>query len=354
MPTDSGKKVIILYILQILRKFTDENHKMTQQQIADRMRSEYGMTVSRSTVKRNIADLIDAGYEIQYREVVRTHVNRQTGETEENVIYTDLYYEHDFLESELRLLIDGLLFSRSVPYRQRKDLINKLAGLSGAHFNQRMKRIHCMSADSPQNPELFLNIDTLDQAIEEGRQVEITYGHYGTDMKLHRTLDEDGNEKRQKLNPYQLAACEGKYYLICNKDNYDTVANYRVDRMMHVEKLETPVKPKSEVIGLEDGLDLQKYVFQNLNMFSGKPEKVEFEIPQGAVSLVIDFFGKHVHFHEQDDGIISCNLEVSREAMKHWAAQFAGIVRVTSPAALVEEVKEEIRRSAVNYGMKAE
>ena len=95
-------------------------------------------------------------------------------------------------------------------------------------------------------------------------------------------------------------------------------------------------------------------MFQNLNMFSGKPEKVEFEIPQSAVSLVIDFFGKHVHFHERDDGIISCNLEVSREAMKHWAAQFAGIVRVTSPAALVEEVKEEIRRSAVNYGMKAE
>ena len=36
MPLDSGKKIIILYILSILRKYTDVNHTMTQQEIADR------------------------------------------------------------------------------------------------------------------------------------------------------------------------------------------------------------------------------------------------------------------------------------------------------------------------------
>lgn len=354
MPIDSGKKVIILYILQVLRKYTDENHTMTQQDIRDKLRSDYDMDVSRATIKRNIADLIDADYEIKYREVRRTYVDRNTGETEENIIYTDLYYVHDFLESELRLLIDGLLFSRSVPYTARKDLIDKLADLSGSHFSKRMKRVHNMSADGPQNRDLFWNIEVLDQAIEEGKQVEITYGYFGTDMKLHENLNADGSVKRQVLNPYQLAACEGRYYLICNNDKYNTVANYRVDRIISVDMLDTPVKRKSEVAGLEDGLDLQKYVYQNLNMFSGEPEKAEFEIPSGAVSLVIDFFGKHVRFFDRGDGTVSCSLMVSREAMKRWAAQFAGVVRVTSPAELVEDVKAEIRKSAENYGMKVE
>ena len=35
MPVESGKKIIILYILQILRRYTDADHTMTQQQIAD-------------------------------------------------------------------------------------------------------------------------------------------------------------------------------------------------------------------------------------------------------------------------------------------------------------------------------
>ena len=60
MPLESGKKIIILYILNILRKYTDVNHTMTQQEIADRLLSDYGMTVNRATVKRNIEDLIDA------------------------------------------------------------------------------------------------------------------------------------------------------------------------------------------------------------------------------------------------------------------------------------------------------
>ena len=349
MYQESGKKIIILYILNILRKYTDSTHTMTQQQIAEKLRSDYGMEVNRSTVKRNIQDLIDAEYDIGFREVTRSHTDKSTGEKEENVIYTDLYYQHDFTESELHMLIDGLLFSRSVPYKARKELIDKLGGLSSSYFNQRMNHVRCMSSDSPENKRLFYNIDILDEAIVEGKQVRITYGYYGMDMKLHRNTNPDGSEKWQVLNPYQMVANEGRYYLICNKDNYDTVANYRIDRIVDIEKLETPVKPKNQVEGLEEGLNMEDYVYQNLNMFSGKPEKVEFLIPRSAVSLVIDFFGKHVSFHEQEDGNICCSLLVSRESMRRWAVQMAGVVRVISPEGLVEEIREEIRRAMEVY-----
>ena len=351
MPCDSGKKVIILYILQILQRFTDADHPMTQQQIMEKLRGEYGLEVNRATVKRNISDLIDAGYDIQYTEVTRTQTNRHTGETEENVILTDLYYEHDFTEPELHMVIDGLLFSRSVPYRQRRQLIDKLGKLSSVHFNQRMNHVHCMSADSPQNPELFHTIDVLDEAITAGRQVRITYNYYGTDFRLHPSTGADGNARRQILNPYQLVANEGRYYLICNNDHHDTVSNYRVDRITDIEMLETPVRPKARVIGLENGLNLQDYVYQNVNMFSGPAENVEFVIPQSAVSLVIDFFGKHVSFFALDDGRVSCRLRVSAEAMKRWAIQFANLARITAPAHLVEEVRAELKKACALYGM---
>ena len=351
MMPESGKKIIILYVLQILRKYTDSSHTMTQQQIAEKLRTEYGLEVNRSTIKRNISDLIEAGYDIQYTEVARSHVNKKTGEKDENFIYTDLYYEHDFTEAELHMIIDGLLFSRSVPYKQRKQMIDKLGKLSGSYFSQRMNHVHCMSSDSPQNPELFHTIDILDEAITEGKQIRITYNQYGTDLELHPTLNSDGSVKRQTLNPYQMVASEGRYYLICNNDHYSTVSNYRIDRITEIELLDTPVRPKNQVEGLENGLNLQDYVYQNLNMFSDEAKDTEFVIDRRYVSLIIDFFGKHVSFHERDDGTVSCRLKVSARAMKHWAVEHANIVRVVSPEPLVEEIREEIRRANALYGM---
>ena len=351
MTTEAGKKIIILYILQILQRYTDAKHPMTQQQIADRLQADYGQNVNRATVKRNINDLIAAGYDIQYTAVRRSQAKKKPDEAEENIICTDLYYEHDFTEAELHMLIDGLLFSRSVPYRHRKQLIDKLGRLSSIHFNQRMNHVHCMSADSPQNKELFHTIDVLDEAITSGKQILITYNYYGTDLKLHPTKRSDGTPKRQLINPYQMVANEGRYYLICNYDHYDTVSNYRIDRITNIEMLDTPVKPISQVRGLEKGLELQDYVYQNLNMFTGEPIDAEFIIPASAVSLVIDFFGKHVAFTNRDDGSVLCRLKVSGDAMRHWAVQFANLARVISPPELVEEIKEELKKATALYDM---
>ena len=351
MPADSGKKLNALYILQILRKHTDFDHRMTQQQIAEKLMEEYGVPISRATVKRTLTELIDDGYNIDYNTVSRSYKDKDSGDREDSEILTDFYYIHDFTESELRMLIDGLLFSRSVPYNARKELIEKLCDLNSSHFSLRMRHVHSSSADLPENRDLFVNIDKLDQAITEGKQVEITYGYYGTDMKLHPGLEKDGTVKKQLLNPYQLVATDGRYYLICNKDNYDDAVNYRVDRIIDVRMLETPRKPGNRVQGLENGLKLAKFLFQHVNMFSGKAEKVEFIVPQSFVSVVIDFFGSYVSFFDRGDGTVSCRIEASLQAMRHWAGQFADVVRVVSPPELVEAIREDIRKAMENYGV---
>ena len=85
MTTEAGKKIIILYILQILQRYTDAKHPMTQQQIADRLQADYGQNVNRATVKRNINDLIAAGYDIQYTAVRRSQAKKKPDEAEETL-----------------------------------------------------------------------------------------------------------------------------------------------------------------------------------------------------------------------------------------------------------------------------
>ena len=42
---------------------------------------------------------------------------------------------------------------------------------------------------------------------------------------------------------------------------------------------------------------------------------------------------------------------VNREAMRRWAIQMAGTVKVVSPPELVEDIREDIRKSMKNYGI---
>ena len=67
-----------------------------------------------------LMDLAEFGFDIEYREVPRGGA----GEEEENTILTDFYLVRPFTEGELRLLIDGLLFSRHLPHRQCLSLIH--------------------------------------------------------------------------------------------------------------------------------------------------------------------------------------------------------------------------------------
>lgn len=84
MYTIQPKKMLILNILEILRKYTDEDHRLSQKAIVDILRTEYNMMVDRKAIKRNIMNLIDFGYNIEYSESVRMVPNAKTGELEES------------------------------------------------------------------------------------------------------------------------------------------------------------------------------------------------------------------------------------------------------------------------------
>ena len=57
MGTAYSKKLLVLYILDILQKYTDEEHRLSQKEILEILRKEYEMIVDRKTVRRNLLNL---------------------------------------------------------------------------------------------------------------------------------------------------------------------------------------------------------------------------------------------------------------------------------------------------------
>ena len=179
------KKMLILYILDILQKYTDRDHRLSQKEILKILEHDYSMKADRKSIRSNILNLIEAGYAVDYKEVSRSNRNPKTGEIEDNSLYTDYYLVKDFDDSELRLLIDSLLFSKHIPYNQCKNLIGKLEGLSSKYFRAKVKHIRTLPINCTNNKRLFYVIEILDEAVNNNKQVKFSYGYYGTDKKLH-------------------------------------------------------------------------------------------------------------------------------------------------------------------------
>ena len=343
------KKLLIMNILEILRRYTDEDHRLSQKDIMEILENEYSMKVDRKAVRRNILGLIECGYEIEYSESARMVPNSKTGELEESYIWSDFYLVRDFTDSELRLLIDGLLFSKHIPYSQCKELVEKLESLSNQYFQSRVKHIRTMPENSPENKQLFYTIEILDEAISRGLQVSFRYNSYGLDKELHPRLNDQGKPRDYIINPYQIAAANGRYYLICNMDSHDDAAHYRMDRITDIRLLDTPVKPARKVKGLENGFDLPKHMAEHVYMFSGKSEQVKFRMKKYLINDVIDWFGTDVKFTDESKDEVTAQVKVNLAAMRRWALQYALHVTILSPESLAEEVRTDVLTAAEKY-----
>ena len=160
------KKMALINILDILKRYSDENHKLSQKQIADILKNEYNTTVERKTIKRNIQTLIDFGYDIEYTETMRC-IRNKNGEKEESSVFSDFYLVREFTDSELRLLIDSLMFNRYLPINQCKEMINKIEGLSNEYFKSRVGHVTNLSDYMPRNNQVFYTLEILDEAISK-------------------------------------------------------------------------------------------------------------------------------------------------------------------------------------------
>lgn len=334
------KKMLIINILDILKRYTDENHRLSQSEILRILKERYDMDVNRKSIKPNIMNLIEYGYDINYKEVERRG---------NEPMLTDFYMNRDFTDEELRILIDSLLFSKYIPYNQCRELVKKLEALSNEYFAYKVRHIRNMPENMPENKELFYTISVLDNAIAKRKKVVFNYCEYGTDKKLHIRAREDGKPADYVVNPYQMVASNGRYYLICNYDKYDNVSNYRIDKIANIRPVNESVKPMKSVKGLEKGLDLPKHMAEHIYMFSGESATVVFRADKKIVSAIIDWFGRDINFFDETEKEVSVSVYVNLNAMKYWIMQYSNYVKVLGPQSLVDTIKADLEEIYNKY-----
>ena len=320
------KKLALLRIWQILQKYSDFNHPLTQDEIVEILDRDYGIRIERKAVSRNLSLLKEAGIEI---------ASRRAG----NYLET-----REFEDSELKLLIDGILCSQHINPKQSSDLIEKLCKLSNKYFRSHVKNIHTVKDwNKTENSALFYNIELVDIAIEEGKQLQYDYNKYGLDKQLHKS-------SFQRVTPYQLILHNQRYYLMAYSGYWGNMVFHRLDRISNIRLYDKPAHPIREVPGYESGIDYKKIASTMPYMYTDEPEHIEFATEPWMVDQVIDWFGKDIAVRKTDDeNNVIISLWASPNAMEHWAMQYLNYVEVISPIHLRDRIQENLQNGLQKY-----
>ena len=311
------KKMLNMMMLDILKEYSDIEHRLRQKDIIELLNSNYGASCDRRSVKSNIVSLQDMGYDI---------------------VAQDGYYlkTREFTDAELRLLIDGVFTSGAITDKEAHDLVKKLEKFSNKYFKSHVSHIHSTSSGkNAENQNVMDSIAAIDDAIAKGKKIAFSYLQYGIDFKLHpkRNL-------RYVVSPYQMINNKGKYYLIGNYDEHDDVSHYRLDRITDVEILKENRKPMKTVKGLEKGFNIQEYISEHVYMYSGESERFKLRTNENMMDTLIDSFGKdfRVEFGEGSDIIVT--LKCNPNALFYWAMQYGNNVEVLEPESMRERIKK--------------
>lgn len=342
------KKLIIINILEILQKYSDEDHRLSQKDIVDLLASEYHMKADRKSVKRNLMNLIEFGYNIEYSETVRMMPGKD-GTMEESYLLSDFYLVRDFTDGELRLLIDSLLFSKHLPYHQCEALIQKLENLSSKFFRFGVRHLNIPSTLNIGNNQLFLNIETLDTAILQKKQVSFICNNFDINKKLQPHRNEAGQPIRYVVTPYQISAVNGRYYLICNQDHHNDFSVFRLEHITEMHLLEAPAKPLSAVNRFVHDTEIPVEILENQQIFINGRITATFRFDQSVLNDVIDNFGSSATIVRDENGQLVARVSADPLFIWRWALQNASKVQLLSPVSLVEEIRKELQTALQNY-----
>ena len=311
------KKMLNMLILDILKEYSDSDHRLLQQDIINLLESNYGISCERRAVKNNIVSLRDMGYDISEGKgyYLRTR---------------------DFTDAELRLLIDGVFTSGAITDKEAHQLVKKLEKYSNRFFKAHVSHIHSTSSGkNAENQNVMNSIAAIDVAISKGKKISFSYLQYGIDFKLHpkRSI-------RYVVSPYQMISNKGKYYLVGNYDEYDDISHYRLDRITDVEILNENRKPMKTIKGLENGLSISEYIAEHVYMYSGDSIRIKLRTSENLMDSLVDSFGKdfRVSFGEDDDIVVS--LKCNPDAFFYWAMQYGQNIEVLEPESMRDRIKQ--------------
>ena len=315
-PRPGNQKLKLLYLLKILYEQTDEEHSLNANEIEEKL-AEYGISANRKTIYDDVKALEAFGIDVisgrgkksGYRLVGR-----------------------EFQLAELNLIANAVSSSKFLTEKKAKELLQKIGKLASSYEGKQIQReVYIPNRPRATNEHIYYCLDAIHKAIAEKKKISFNMFDYDLHKK---TVVREGI---RVCSPYALTWSEERYYLVAYYDKYDTVSNFRVDRMDNIQILDEAARKKPS------GFSLSEHLNSTFSMFSGESEEVRLRFDNSLVNAVIDRFGKEVPILPQDDEHFDVIVKIKTEQPQPffgWMFKFGTKVKIVEPEYLKNEYRE--------------
>lgn len=326
------QKVKLLYLWDILKKYTDEEHPLSAAELCQKL-SEQDIPAERKSIYSDLYTLQQYGLEIIHTRQPKSGY---------------FLASRDFEVPEVRLLIDAVQAAGFISAKKTRQLTARLEGLlSESQAKKIQRQVYIDNRNKCANEEIYYSIDILNRAIQEGKKATLSYC---------RRILEDGrrivsSSREFTVSPYALAWMNDHYYLIGNNQKYDNLMHLRVDRMRRVQILDEASRPFREVSCYDAFFDTADYVSKVFNMFGGELQQIDLRCKTSLLEQALDRFGESVFIRDSKDDSFTFTVTAQvSEGLIGWLMQFGDGMEVLSPSDLRRQMKERAELLVKRYG----
>ena len=316
MPKSDNQKLKIFYILDYLEQNSHADHPVRASQLIEMLEHRYNITCERKTIYSDIAALQQLGVDI-------VSIPGKYGG----------YYiaSRTFELPELKLLIDAVQSSRFLTEKKSRELIEKLCKQCSVHDAKLVRRDVLVSGRvKSMNESIYYNVDAIQEAIAENRQITFRYFDWGLDgQRKYR-------DREYIASPYGLCQDNENCYLLAHSDRHG-VTHYRVDRMSDITLLNESRVPCPELTGKK----FQEHAAQLFQMYSGESTDVKLRFHRDLTNVVIDRFGQDTMLIPDGDEHFVFTVRVAVSPMfLSWVIGFGNKAKVLYPESVVDRCRE--------------
>ena len=316
MPKSDNQKLKIFYILKYLEQNSHADHPVRAAQLMEMLEKRHNIICERKTIYSDIAALQDLGIDI-------VSIPGKNGG----------YYiaSRNFELPELKLLIDAVQSSRYLTEKKSRELIEKLCEQCSVHDARLVRRDVVVSGRvKSMNESIYYNVDTIQEAIAENRQITFRYFDWGLDGKRRY------RDKEYIASPYGLCQDNENCYLLALSERHG-ITSYRVDRMSDITRLSSPRVPCPELTGRK----LQEHAGRLFQMYAGEAADVKLRFHRSLVNVVIDRFGTDTMLIPDGEEHFVFTVRVAVSPMfLSWVIGFGSKAKVLHPAGVAESCRQ--------------
>lgn len=319
----------ILYILNVLKKYSDEEHKLSISEIRKKINEKYEIDIDPRTIRRNINLLQQKfGYDIS------TYNDNKIG------YYITNDPETDFEPGEIRAIIDTFSYSSFIEPRIAKSIIKKCKNLQTIYENAKIKDYRIYSPKGKTNNiEVIKNIEDIANSIMNKNKITFEYWKY----LINGNKIEKQIVSKPIVSPYALVYDKQQFYMLGIKEGNKELYHYRLDRIKNLIELEEKIKIKMTE------KDIEHYADSSVEVFSGNEVQIEAECNEYLLGEVMEKFGKNVEIKPVNETTFKMKIKANPIGFKLWTMRNLDLVTVIKPTSLVKDIKEIIKEAGKRY-----